>query len=214
MYPNSSQQQELIACSNLCYGHHSHHHHHHHIFQRNSKKRRWPILTSPATHSHLFLTYVFLYLFVISSSSVKVSGAKGSGNRHNSNVDRECNGIGNVIRNKGFTYPWWETSPLHNDGLMLMGSSEQKGNSSEDSAGSKSGCPVGSTGAKGVKCCKGFDTITQKNEIALRFNEKWMGPKLSTAADIFKERKKKFDITFKDLLTRAHGSFHNMFERT
>lgn len=53
-----------------------------------------------------------------------------------------------------------------------------------------------------------------KNEVAGMFNDKWMGPKLQTSAELFKERKKKFDVTFKDLLTRAHGSFHAMFERT
>lgn len=138
-----------------------------------------------------------------------VDGAKAPPGSRNSGVDRECNGIGNVIKNKGFTYPWWDTSPV---GLqqMMTGS----GNSSSSDEASGSGCPQGSTGNKGLKCCKAFDTPTQKTEVATMFNDKWMGPKLATQAELFRERKKKFDATFKDLLQRAHGSFHAMFERT
>lgn len=192
---SSLQEQPLqpLYCTSHCQHH-------------NPKKRR----TIHHRSFYFLCLSAILYLYTISSV---VSGAKTpGGNRHNSNADRECNGIANIIRNKGFTYPWWDTSPLHSAGLIA--SSEQRGNSSDDSGGSSSGCPMGLTGAKGVKCCKGFDTTTQKNEMASTFTEKWMGPKLSAAAEIFKERRKKFDVTFKDLLTRAHGSFHAMFERT
>lgn len=113
------------------------------------------------------------------------------------------------MRSKGFTYPWWETSP----GLMISTTGNTSATLSDDTAGS-TGCPAGSTGPKGAKCCKSFDTTTQKNAVATMFNEKWVGPKLAVNAELFKERKKKFDVTFKDLLQRAHGSFHAMFERT
>lgn len=128
-------------------------------------------------------------------------------------MDRECNGIANVIRNKGFTYPWWETSSAAGLGIITS-STNATSISGDDSSTGSSGCPQGTTGQKGVKCCKALDTTMMKNEVAGMFNDKWMGPKLQTSAELFKERKKKFDVTFKDLLTRAHGSFHAMFERT
>ncbi|CAL8072001.1 unnamed protein product [Orchesella dallaii] len=188
------------------------HHQFPHLHYNPKKKSSYMLwLSSWRKQSSMSLCVFISILYLLSSPSsiTLVNAAKGPGSRNNANSG-ECGGIGHVIKNKGFTYPWWDQSPLHAAGLVA--SNEQR-NSSLDLE-SISGCPLGQTGQKGVKCCRSFDTVTQKNEIASMFNEKWMGPKLASSAEIFKERKKKFDVTFKDLLTRAHGSFHAMFERT
>lgn len=173
---------------------------------RSRSRRRW------LTTSFLCPSFALLSLLYLCSIAV-VNGAKTPPGSRNSGVDRECNGIANVIRNKGFTYPWWETSSAAGLGIITS-SANSSSISGDDSSTGSSGCPLGTTGQKGVKCCKALDTTMMKSEVAGMFNDKWMGPKLQTSAELFKERKKKFDVTFKDLLTRAHGSFHAMFERT
>lgn len=112
-------------------------------------------------------------------------------------VDRECNGIANHIRNKEFTYPWF-TGP---GGVFAITNSSLT-------------CPIGRSGDKSTKCCRDLDSPIQKREMSTKFGDKWLGPKLQANGEIFKDRKKKFDVTFKNLLTRAHAAFHNMFERT
>jgi len=142
-----------------------------------------------------------------SNKSGQGSRGGGGGGALHPGVDRECNGIGNLIKSKGFSYPWWIASPSSsgNSGLRFP---------ILPSNSSTQVCPVGRTGNKGANCCKEFSAPTQRNEMISTFSEKWLGPKLSANADAFKERKKKFDVTFKDLLTRAHAAFHAMFERT
>jgi len=115
-----------------------------------------------------------------------------SGDPH---VDQECKAIGQIIRSKGFSYPWWD--------YWQQTPADSNSHS----------CPAGN-GVVNKKCCSGFDTHSHKSEMATTFNERWLGTKLSLFADTFKQRKTKFDVTFKSLLTRAHASFHAMFERT
>jgi hypothetical protein len=131
------------------------------------------------------------FLLIISTQGARVPG-----------VDRECNSIANMIKGKGFTYPWW------------VGSGGVFGSSSSPANSSMLSCPIGKSGERSTKCCKELDASIQRTEMSSAFNEKWLGPKLTANGDIFKERKKKFDVTFKDLLTRAHAAFHAMFERT
>lgn len=144
---------------------------------------------------------VLLYLFFV---DINAAARTPSSHSQHQGVDRECNTIGNLIKSKGFSYPWWD---LGNNRVPPFGS-----NSS--SSGESGVCPVGKTGEKSTKCCRDLGSGTQRNEMTLAFNDKWLGPKLAANAEVFKDRKKKFDVTFKDLLTRAHAAFHAMFERT
>ncbi len=198
----SSENDDLLNRPHL----HQQHFHSRSPLTRSRSRRRW------LTTSFRWPSFPLLFLLYLCSIAV-VNGAKAPPGSRNSGVDRECNGIANVIRNKGFTYPWWETSSAAGLGIITS-STNSSSISGDDSSTGSSGCSLGTTGQKGVKCCKALDTTMMKNEVAGMFNDKWMGPKLQTSAELFKERKKKFDVTFKDLLTRAHGSFHAMFERT
>lgn len=139
----------------------------------------------------LFRNYLVCSLYFAINSTINLVFAS-------SRAPRECNGIGNTLKSKGFTYPWWdsntETSSLQNFENL---------------------CPNAvNSNQKASKCCiASFDTRLQKKEMSNAL-DKWLGAKLSTAAETFKERKIKFDVTFKSLLARAHTSFHAMFERT
>ncbi|CAG7724148.1 unnamed protein product [Allacma fusca] len=117
-------------------------------------------------------------------------------------VDRECDAISKQMRSKGFSYPWWNTTV----------SPEIVPESEENTA---NGCPaVGSGVPRSVKCCRSFDAILLRNETGEAFGGKWLGPKLAGQAKVFNDSKARFDLTFKALLTRAHASFHAMFEKT
>lgn len=135
---------------------------------------------------------VILPFLIFLLQQIQIEGARVPG------VDKECNQIASIMRNKEFTYPWWSHGAL----------------SSSTENSSSPVCPVGRSGDRGSKCCKELDAPIQRREMSDKFSEKWLGPKLTANADIFKERRKKFDVTFKDLLTRAHAAFHAMFERT
>jgi hypothetical protein len=132
-----------------------------------------------------FSIFIFLILFSFASP---LQGARTDNN--NNNIDKECKSIANLIKNKDFTYPWWE------DGGGL---SSQRGQLSASSTSSSPSCPIGRNGDKSIKCCRELNSTLQRREMGEKFNEKWLGPKLAANGDIFKERKKKFDVTFKDV---------------
>jgi hypothetical protein len=164
------------------------------------------------------VTLLLLVLYFgshLANGASSKSGLQGGSNRssqQHSGIDRECNGIGNLIKSKGFSYPWW--NPNSGIGTRLPSGIPNPTSGSMNNASVGILCPAGKTGDKSTNCCKELSAPTQRNEMISAFSEKWLGPKLAANADVFKERKKKFDVTFKDLLTRAHADFHAMFERT
>lgn len=108
---------------------------------------------------------------------------QGDGARNE--IDKECKSIANLVKGKNFTYPWWE------DGWVGRG----RGQAQIPTTPPTSSCPTGRNGDKGVRCCRELNSTLQKREMGDKFSEKWLAPKLATNGDIFKERKKKFDVT-------------------
>ncbi len=136
----------------------------------------FPCLLIPAT----------LLLLICSASIRRTESARNP-------TDRECRSIENILRGKGFTYPWWD---VHSKTQSLT----------------PSGCSL--VGKSGKCCQQNFDTASQRREMSSAFSQNWFGTKLNTAGEVFKVQKTRFDVTFKALLQRAHTDFHSMFERT
>ena len=141
------------------------------------------------------MSFVFAYIFWLYICAHAVYGAGGGGGTREG---KECNSIANILKTRGFTYPWWDARSATGDPTNFS-----------------QVCPsINNPSPRALKCCtSSFDTAVQRKEMSLALN-KWLVDKLVVAADVFKERKSKFDITFKSLLARAHTSFHAMFERT
>ena len=144
-------------------------------------------MLSRLVHGSVYpIVLVSIFILVVVS---RTESARSSSDR----TDRECRQIENQLKDKGFSYPWWDTH-------------------SNTPSPTPSGCALRD---KSLKCCQqNFDTASQRREMSSAFSQKWFGTKLNSAGEVFKIQKTRFDVTFKALLQRARTDFHSMFEKT